>query len=72
MYTEIYVCRKQIVIVHERFVLNIVSTDVVEIIHGSFVLEWVCIVLVGKVQGAFRVHPVESLLIDGMYMTGRK
>ena len=72
MYTEVYVCRKQVVIVHESFVLNIVSTDVVAIIHGSFVLEWVCTVLVGKVQGALRVHPVESLLVDGMYMTSRK
>ena len=72
MYTEVYVCRKQVVIVHESFVLNIVSTDVVAIIHGSLVLEWVCTVLVGKVQGALRVHPVESLLVDGMYMTGRK
>ena len=54
------------------FVLNIVSTDVVAIIHGSFVLEWACTVLVGKVQEALRVHPVESLLVDGMYMTGRK
>ena len=52
--------------------LNIVSTDVVAIIHRSFVLEWVCTVLVGKVQEALRVHPVESLLVDGMYMTGRK
>ena len=63
-----YVCRKQVVIVHESFVLNIVSTDVVAIIHGSFVLEWVCTVLVGKVQGALRVHPVESLLVDGIYI----
>ena len=47
-------------------------TDVVAILHGSFVLEWVCTVLVGKVQEALRVHPVESLLVDGMYMTGRK
>ena len=46
--TRGYVCRKQVVIVHESFVLNIVSTDVVAIIHGSFVLEWVCTVLVGK------------------------
>ena len=29
MYREVYVCRKQVVIVHESFVLNIVSTDVV-------------------------------------------
>ena len=73
MYTEIYVCRNPMrVIVHESFVLNIVITDVAEIIHGSFVLEWVCTVLVGKVQGILRVHPVESLLVDGMYMTGRK
>ena len=72
MYTEVYVCRKQVVIVHESFVLNIVSTDVVAIIHGSLVLEWVCTVLVGKVQGALRVHPVESPLVDCMYMTGRK
>ena len=72
MYTEVYVCRKQVVIVHESFVLNIVSTDVVAIIHRSFVLEWVCRVLVGKVQEALRVHPVESLLVDVMYMTGRK
>ena len=71
MYTEIYACRKQIVIVHETFVLNIVSTDVVAIIHGSFVLEWVCTVLVGKVQGALRVYPVESLVVFVMYMTGR-
>ena len=59
-------------IVPENFSMNIVSTDVVAIIHGSFVLEWVCTVLVGKVQGALRVHPVESLLVDGMYKTGRK
>ena len=59
-------------IVHESFVLNIVSTYVVAIIHGSFVMEWVCTALVEKVQGALRVHPVESLLEDGMYMTGRK
>ena len=59
-------------IVHESFVLNIVSADVVAIIHGSFVLEWVCTVLVGKVQVALRVHRVESLLVDGMYMTDRK
>ena len=72
MYTVVYVCRKQVVIVHESFVLNIVSTDVVAIIHGSFVLECACTVLVGKVQEALRVHPVESLLVDGMYMTGRK
>ena len=72
MYTEVYVCRNQVVIVHKSFVLNLVSTDVVAIIHGSFVLELVCIVLVGKVQEALRVHPVESLLVDGMYMTGRK
>ena len=72
MYTELNVCRKQIVIVYKSFVLNIVSKDVVAIIHGSFVLEWVCTVLVGKVQKALRVHPVESLLVDGMYMTGRK
>ena len=44
----------------------------VAIIHRSIVLEWVCTALVGKVQGALRVHPVESLLVDGMYMTGRK
>ena len=72
MYTEVYVCRKQVVIVHESFVLNILSANVVAIIHESFVLEWGCTVLEGKVQGALRVHPVESLLIDGMYMTGRK
>ena len=54
------------------FCTNIVSTDVVAIIHGSFVLECACTVLVGKVQGALKVHPVESLLVDGMYMTGRK
>ena len=72
MHTEVYVCRKQVVIVHESFVLNIVSTDVIAIIHGSFLLEWVCTVLVGKVQEALRVHPVESLLVDVMYMTGRK
>ena len=52
MYIEVYVCRKQVVIVHKSFVLNVVSTDVVAIIHRSFVLEWVCTVLVGKVQGA--------------------
>ena len=72
MYKEVYVCRKQVVIVRKSFVLNIVSTDVVAIIHGSFVLECACRVLVGKVQEALRVHPVESLLVDGMYMTGRK
>ena len=72
MYTELNVCRKQIVIVHESFVLNIVSTDVVAIIHGSVVLKWVCTVLVGKVQRALRIHPVENLLIDGMYMADRK
>mgnify|MGYP005689767233 FL=1 len=72
MYMEVYVCRKQVVIVHESFVLNIVSIDVVVIIHRSFVLEWVCTALVGKVQVALRVHSVESLLVDGMYMTGRK
>ena len=72
MYTEVYVCRNQVVIVHESFVLNIVSTDVVVLYTDSFVLEWVCRVLVGKVQEALRVHPVESLLVDGMYMTGRK
>ena len=72
MYMEVYVCRKQVVSVHESFVLNIVSIDVVAIIHRSFVLEWACTALVGKVQGALRVHPVESLLVDGMYMTGRK
>ena len=72
MYTEVYVCRKQVVIVYKSFVLSIVSTDVVAIIHGSFVLECACTVLVGKVQGALKVHPVESLLVDGMYMTGRK
>ena len=59
-------------IVHESFVLNIVSTDVVAITHRSFVLKWVSRVLVGKVQEALRVHPVEILLVDGMYMTGRK
>ena len=57
---------------YTSFVLNIVSTDVVAIIHGSFVLECACTVLVGKVQEALRVHPVESVLVDGMYMTGRK
>ena len=72
MYKEVYVCRKQVVIVHKSFVLDIVSTDVVAILHGRFVLEWVCTVLVGKVQEALRFHPVESLLVDGMYMTGRK
>ena len=72
MYTEVYVCRKQVVVVHESFVLNIVSTDVVVIIHISFVLEWECTALVGKVQEALRVHPVESLLLDGLYLTGRK
>ena len=71
MYKEVYVCRKQVVIVHKSFVLNIASTDVVAI-HGSFVLKCACTVLVGKVQGALKVHPVESLLVDGMYMTGRK
>ena len=55
MVTEVYACRKQVVI-----------------IHGSFVLENACAVLVGKVQGAFKVHPVEILLVDGMYTTGRK
>ena len=70
MYTEVYVCRKQVVIVHESFILDILSIDVVVIIHRSFLLEWVCIVLVGKVQVALRVHPLESLLVDGMYMTG--
>ena len=55
MYTDVYVCRKQVVI-----------------IHRSFVLEHACTALVGKVQGGFKVHPVESLLVDGMYMTGRK
>ena len=54
MYTEVYVCRKQVVIVHESFVLNIVSTDVVAIIHGSFVLEWVCIVSGRKGTGSFK------------------
>ena len=54
MYTEVYVCRKQVVIVHESFVLNIVSTDAVAIIHGIFALECECTVLVGKVQGALR------------------
>ena len=49
MYIEVYVYRKQVVIVHESFVLNIVSTDVVAIIHRSFILEWVCTALVGKV-----------------------
>ena len=72
MYKEVYVCRKQVVIVHKSFVLDIVSTDVVAIIHGSLLLEFVCTVLVGQVQGALRVHPVESLLVDGMYVTGRK
>ena len=72
MYKEVYVWRKQVVIVHKNFVLDIVSTDVVAIIHGSFVLECACTVLVGKVQGALKVHPVESLLVDGMYITGRK
>ena len=72
MYTEVYIYRKQVVIVHESFVLNIVSTDEVAIIHGSFVLEWVGRVLVGKVQEALRVYPVESLLVYGNYMTGRK
>ena len=72
MYTEVYVCKKQVVIVNKSFVLNIVSTNVVAIIHRSFVLECACTVLVGKVQEALRVHPVESLLVDGMYMTGRK
>ena len=46
MYTEVYVCRKQVVIVHESFVLNILSTDMVAVIRGSFVLEWVYTVLV--------------------------
>ena len=55
MVTEVYVCRKQAVI-----------------IHRSFVLEHACKVLIQKVQKAFRVHPVESLQVDGMYMTGRK
>ena len=55
MYIEVYVCRKQIVM-----------------IHRSFVLEYACTDLLGKVQGAFKVHPVESLLVDSMYMTGRK
>ena len=55
MVTEVYVCRKQVVIMHR-----------------SFVLENACTVLVGKVQGAFRVYPVESLVVDGMYITGRK
>ena len=45
MYTEVYVRIKQVVIVQESFVLNIVSTDVVAIIRRSFVLEWVCTVL---------------------------
>ena len=54
MHTEVYVCRKQVVIVHKSFVLTIVSTCVVLIIHRSFVLEWACTVLVGKVQGALR------------------
>ena len=44
----------------------------VVIIPRSFVLEHACTVLVGKLLGDFRVHPVESLLVDGMYMTGRK
>ena len=72
MYKEVYVCRKQVVIVHKSFVLDIVSTDVVAITHGSFVLECAFTVLVGKVHGSLKVHPVESLLVDGMYMTGRK
>ena len=55
MYTEIYVCVKQ--------VANI---------HRSFVLEHACTVLIGKVQGAFKGHPVESLLVNVMYMTGIK
>ena len=55
MYTELYICRKQVVIIHK-----------------SFVLERACAVLVGKVQGAFRVHHVESLLVNGIYMAGRK
>ena len=55
MYIEVYVCRKQVVI-----------------IHRSFVLTHACRVLVGKVHGTFKVHPVESLLVDGMYITGRK
>ena len=55
MYTDLYVCKKQVMVV-----------------HTSFVLEYACKVLVGKVQGFFRVHHVESLLVDGMYMTGRK
>ena len=38
----------------------------------SSVLKNACTVLVGKVQGAFRVHPVESLLVDGMYKADRK
>ena len=54
MITDVYVCRKHVVI-----------------IHRSFVLEHACTVLVGKVQGAFQDHPVESLLVDGMYMTGK-
>ena len=42
------------------------------IIPRSFVLEHACTVLVGKVQGAFKVHPVEGLLVDGICMTGTK
>ena len=42
------------------------------IVHRSFVGEDACTILVGKVQGAFGVDPVESLLVDGMYMAGRK
>ena len=55
MHTEVYVCKKWVVI-----------------IHGSFVLEHACTILVGNIQGAFKVHPVESLLVDDLYMTGRK
>ena len=65
-------CTQRFMYVEREFVLNIVSTDVVAVIHGRFILEWVCTVLVAKVQGALRVHPVESPLVDCMYMTGRK
>ena len=55
MFTEVYICRKNVVI-----------------IHRTFVLDHACTVLIEKVQGAFIVHPIESLLVNGMYMIGRK